>query len=137
MDDSALQPSRREILWRQYALHVELFRSYLELLLKFNVFFYGITGAIVSYYLTSPSRPSLRYVLALPFVMSVGFSVLSAYGAWVLRHVARDVRTIAQSLELDSYPAITFLTVLLLLNAITFFLVAVGLLFLFFWPIPR
>jgi hypothetical protein len=35
---AAPPPATPEFLWRQYQLHVELYKHYLELVLKFNVF---------------------------------------------------------------------------------------------------
>jgi hypothetical protein len=37
-----------ELKWRQYALLVDLYKFYSELSLKFNLFFYAVTGAIMS-----------------------------------------------------------------------------------------
>ena len=38
----------KDLLWKQYELHVGLYKHYLELALKFNVFYYAATGAILS-----------------------------------------------------------------------------------------
>ena len=43
-----------EMLWRQYSLHVDLYKFYLDLAIKINVFYYAVTGAILAYY----SEPS-------------------------------------------------------------------------------
>jgi hypothetical protein len=37
-----------ELKWRQYALLVDLYKFYLELSLKFNLFFYAVTGGMMS-----------------------------------------------------------------------------------------
>lgn len=47
----------RELLWKQYQLNIELYRTYLDLALKLNLFYYAITGAIVSFYFAHPEDP--------------------------------------------------------------------------------
>ena len=43
------QPSR-DVLWKQYELHVTLYKSHMELVVKLMTFYYAVTGAIVSFY---------------------------------------------------------------------------------------
>jgi hypothetical protein len=49
--DGGVTMDPEELKWRQYALLVDLYKFYLELFLKFNIFFYAVTGAIMSVYL--------------------------------------------------------------------------------------
>ena len=58
-----------DILWKQYELHVELYKHYLKLLLEFNIFYYAATGAIVSYYFSNPEIPWMRFSLLFPVLM--------------------------------------------------------------------
>jgi hypothetical protein len=57
-----------ELKWRQYALLVDLDKFYLDLFLKSNIFFYAVTGAIMSVYLTKldSAGPALCAGLADP-----------------------------------------------------------------------
>jgi hypothetical protein len=57
-------PPTSEILWKQYELHVGLYKEYLNLLLKFNVFYYAATGALLSYYLSHSSIYTVDEILA-------------------------------------------------------------------------
>lgn len=57
---------REELLWRQYELQVGLFKEYLNLVLKVNGFYYVATGALVSFYLSKPQVPWMKYSLAFP-----------------------------------------------------------------------
>jgi hypothetical protein len=52
-----------EILWKQYELQVGLYKEYLNLLLRFNVFYYAATGAMLSYYFSKPEVPWMKYSL--------------------------------------------------------------------------
>ena len=53
----------RELLWRQYQLHVDLYKHYLDMTLKFNTFYYAITGGIVSFYFSRADLPLMIWSL--------------------------------------------------------------------------
>jgi len=74
----------RDLLWKQYELHVGLYKHYLELVLKFNVFYYAATGAILSYFFSKTDVPLIKYSLLFPIIMSLGFAILFIYGAFAL-----------------------------------------------------
>jgi hypothetical protein len=58
------EQARSETLWQQYALHVDLYKFYLDLALKTNALFYGITGAILTYYFAHPGAQLIKYSLS-------------------------------------------------------------------------
>lgn len=53
----------RDLLWRQYALHVDLYKFYIEATIKINAFHYAITGAIVSFSFTHSDVSLARWAL--------------------------------------------------------------------------
>ncbi len=64
----------RELLWRAFEKEIDVYKFYLEAAIKLSVFVYGITGAIVSYYLAQPvTGPWTRGALILPLIMNTGF----------------------------------------------------------------
>lgn len=119
----------RELLWKQYQLNVDLYRSYLELVLKVNLFYYAITGAIVSFYFTHAGDPLVRFALVLPLVMSTAFSGFFIYGAILARHTRAEIFKIRDALHLQTAPEVQVLIVFLWIFAIIFALVALAL----FW----
>jgi hypothetical protein len=121
-------PSPLELKWRQYELLVNMYRFYLELFLKFNVFLYAVTGAIVSVYLTKLNEPVMRFALLLPVVMNLFFGLVFVYGATRIEVSQKEVKEICGALELSTYPAFRVLTVVLSLGAVLLFLIAAGLL---------
>ena len=125
------QPSpTRHDLWRQYQTHVDLYKHYLELTLKLNVFYYAVTGAIVSFYLSRHQPGVLKYVLVLPVVMGLGFALLFIFGG-VLNLISRwEVKRLVGALGLMVYPEFWVLSILLWLSATLFSIVAAGLGFL-------
>ena len=60
-----------KLLWDEYKLQVETYRFYLELVIKINLFFYAITGGILSFYFASVNKEQVQLALVLPLVMSV------------------------------------------------------------------
>lgn len=81
----------RELLWKQYQLNIELYRTYLDLALKLNLFYYAITGAIVSFYFAHPEDPLTKFSLVLPTVMSAAFSAFFYYGAILSRNTRTEI----------------------------------------------
>jgi hypothetical protein len=122
-----------DILWKQYALQVGLYKEYLNLLLKFNVFYYAATGALLSYYFAHSTVALMRYSLAFPALMSLGFSGLFFYGAsqtHVVRHELFDIR---DKLGLTTAPEYRVLTVFLWLSATLMLIVGICLFVLMIW----
>lgn len=128
-----------ELLWRQYHLQVDLYKTYLELLLKFNVFYYAATGAIVSYYFSKSDIPLMRYSLWFPILMSLGFAILFIYGASQTHVVRQELFDIRDKLGLDTAPEYRVLYIFLWISSVLMLIVAVGLLIMMFdmkVPIP-
>lgn len=121
---------QEELLWRQYALQVELFKHYLKLAVDFNVFFYGITGAVVSYYLAHASEPYMRFALALPIGMSAFFGAFFVYGTILMKIVRNDIFRLRDELRLRVAPDAFVLSVFLVISALLMALVATALMLL-------
>jgi hypothetical protein len=117
-----------EILWKQYELQVGLYKEYLNLLLKFNVFYYAATGALISYYFSKSGMPWMKYSLAFPILMSGGFAYLFFYSASQTHVVRHELFEIRDKLGLSTAPEYKVLTVYLYLSAILMLFVGVGLL---------
>jgi|JI8StandDraft_2_1071088.scaffolds.fasta_scaffold30184_2 hypothetical protein len=117
---------RHELLWRQYASNIELFKHYLKLAIEINVFYYGISGALVSFALSRPEIESLRFALLLPLVMSLAFAGLYVYGASLLTVMREETFKLRDQLELEAAPDLIILSVLLWVSAALFVLSAIG-----------
>jgi hypothetical protein len=118
---------QRELLWRQYQQNIDLFKFYMELTIKFNVFHYAVSGAIISFVLANVENNELvRYALLLPLAMSFCFAVFFVYGAMLMQVLRQEVFSIRDALGLQAAPDVGVLTVLLRVFALIFLLVAVG-----------
>jgi hypothetical protein len=115
----------QEVLWKQYELHVGLYKEYLNLLLKFNGFCYAATGAMVSYYFSKPEIPWMKFSLLFPVLMSIAFALLFLYGASQSEYTRRELFAIRDALGLATAPEYAVLKVFLWLSAIL--MLAVGL----------
>jgi len=121
-----------DLLWKQYELETNFFKHYLELILKFNAFYYFVTGGILSFYFTRADTPLVRYALLFPVLMSIIFGVLFGYGVKLNKVTRDDVFKIRDSLGLEVAPEINVLGALLALSAILMLAVAIVLLWFFF-----
>lgn len=119
-----------ELLWKQYELHVDLYKFYMETSIKLNLFFYLITGGILTFYFANQGEPLVRYSLILPIVLSVAFSGIALYGAHPMRYVRDDLFNIRDELALETAPDVHVLAILLRTFAAVFAVVAVGMILL-------
>lgn len=124
-------PSETEILWRQYANHVDLYKFYLDVTLKALGFYYAITGAIISYYFAHQSDRRMVFALLLPIVMSVALATIFGYGAVLMNAIREEVFSIAKKLKLDTGVEVRVLAIALWMYAGVLALTAVGLAVLF------
>ena len=122
--------SERELLWRQYNLHVDLYKFYLDIALKLNVFFYVITGGILTFYFANSNERLIRYSLLLPIILSVAFGGVFIYGSILMSVIRTDIFQIRDKLNLDVAPDVRVLSVLLRVFAIIFFVVAASMILL-------
>ncbi len=131
-DVGAKTPSQ-DILWKQYELHVGLYKEYLNLVLKFNVFYYAATGALISYYLSNEQKsPWMKYSLLFPVLMSFGFAFLFFYAASKSHVTREELFAIRGELGLKTAPEYLVLTIFLWLSAALLVVVAASLLLVIF-----
>src|SRR4051812_44419838 len=100
-----------QTLWKQYALHVDLYKFYLALVVKVNVYYYAVTGAILTYYFQNPTNTLSRYALLLPIAFSLAISAIFFYGAQLLGVVRQELFAIRDELELRTAPDVRVLVV--------------------------
>jgi len=130
-DASIIQVPTADNLWKQYALHLDVYKAHLDIVVKVLTFYYAITGGIVSYYLTHPTGGAdVRFALVLPLVFSIGLGVIAFRGARLIFVVQQELGAIARRLGLQVYPALTALVNLLRLAAAACAITALGLTYL-------
>ena len=121
-----------DLLWRQYELHIDLYKHYLKLVIKFNVLYYAITGAILSFYFSQENVDIIRFSLIFPVAMSLCFSIFFIYGSKLVKVVREEVFSIRDQLGLFAAPEMRVLQILLFISALLYSIVAISLTLIFF-----
>lgn len=117
-----------KLLWDEYKLQVETYRFYLDLVIKINLFFYAITGGILSFYFASVNKEQVQLALVLPLVMSVLLFAFFLFGGISNKTSQKQVKLLATELGFKVYHATITLTYLLYGCSALMALVFVGLL---------
>ncbi len=115
-----------ELLWRQYSQTVDLYKFYMDLVVKFNVFYYAVTGAILSFFFANAEIEGVKYALVLPLIMSVAFAAFFVYGGVLMNILRENLFSIRDALGLQVAPDVGILSVLLYIFSFVFSLVALG-----------
>jgi|CXWL01.1.fsa_nt_gi hypothetical protein len=126
-------PSRphADRLWQQYTLHFDLYKTHLDVVIKVLTFYYGITGAILSYYLAHPADdPKPRLALLLPLIFSIGLAVIGFRGSRLVGYTQKELAEIAREFDLKVYAPLTALVNLLRLAGVGCAITAVAILYL-------
>ena len=85
----------------QYWRLAELWRFYLDLIVKVNVFFTGVAGSLVAYVIGGrKDDPEIEMALLLPFLLSCGFFIISFRGIRQSRELERSMNQIAAKISL-------------------------------------
>jgi hypothetical protein len=121
-----------EVLLAEYQVAMDLYKHYIEMTLKFNVFYYAVTGAVLSFYFSNAANVGVpRYgLLVFPVIMSLGFGGFFLWAAGLVKYTRMHIMVIVSRLGFNTIPEMHVLTVLLRLSGTLFIAVALGLLIL-------
>jgi len=117
----------KEILWRQYQQHIDTYKFYLDIVVRLMVFYFAISGAIVSFYASNSEAANTKLALFLPFVMGVGLLIFFCIGAVLSLVTRKDLFEIRDSLGLQVAPETGVLTLLLAIFSVVLFVCVSGL----------
>jgi len=120
--------------WAQYALLVDLYKHYLDIAWKASVWYYAVTGAILTYYLANRAAylpGPMPLVLLFLAVVSGGFAALHVKGAYNMSQMRELLEGIALKLGLPGRPHVEFAIFFLLLSALLMTLVCIASIWLF------
>lgn len=120
-----------ELLLKEFEFHIDLVKHYLDLVIKFNVFYYAVTGALLSYYFTnSKSENLVRWSLVLPILLSFFFGILFISASRAIPQVDDAITYISHLLNFAK-PEVRILKFALLASGILFFGIGIVLSLLF------
>ena len=120
------------LLWKQYGVFVDLFKFYLDTALKANIWFYSITGAILTYYFKNAADPLLKYSLVLPMVLGLGFGIMGLFGSIQANDTRKKLLYIRGELKLPGMPHVQVLVYFLIFAGILCIVVAAAIYFFVF-----
>lgn len=119
---------QKSIDWQDFELSVELHKSYLDLAIKLNIFYYAITGAILSFHFSKESPTVSVIALLLPTMLSILLGAFFLYGAKLAWNLRINIKMRADKLNLMMYPEGIVLVMLCIIFGITMLTVGIGLL---------
>jgi hypothetical protein len=94
--------------------------------LKFNIFYYAVTGAVLSFYFSNTADLGVprHLLLVFPVLMSFGFGGFFIYAASLVKVTREDIMALGDALGFLTFPEIRVLAILLRLSGVMFILVA-------------
>jgi len=113
--------------WKEIDIDLSLYKFYLELLLKGATVVLAVTGGVASYCLAHPEAPLLKFALVLPVLVNLGFGTICAIGHKPAKMLARDHEAMCRRHEITNPYDLSTLQHLLLLFAVTYMVIAIGL----------
>ncbi len=120
--------NENSINWKELEMNVDLYKSYLDLVIKLNLFHYAVTGAILSFHFSKESPTvSIFGLFLLPIGLSLILGFFLIYWAATARNIRDAIKNGAEKLDLEVYPDGNVLVQLCSIFGIVMILVALGL----------
>jgi hypothetical protein len=137
--DETAEVSDDNLLWKQYAIYVDLFKFYVDITWKSSTWFYAITGAILAYYFSHihDDNPLIRYALGLPIILSFGFAFIYDRGNRQTEDLEKKLEYIRKRLRLPGKPHVDFLEKFLEVGRLLFVFVGLSIFVVFLLSFPR
>src|SRR5262249_41694790 len=117
-------PSPDELLWRQYALHYDVYKFHLDACVKYTSLIFAITGALLGYYFKElQGQATAKWVLFPGVVMNLCMGTGYLVGGCMVGPRKREIHVIAKRLGYSRPPNMTLLQLVLwlmcLVNIVT------------------
>jgi hypothetical protein len=89
----------KDTVSKVYLLSVTLYKHWLEIILKFNIAYYLITGLLVAIYLTRGLRSLTGFLLVLPLAIGIGAIIYGRNCVAVIKNTEKDVADLKTRLD--------------------------------------
>jgi hypothetical protein len=117
----------RDDLWKEFDKSIDLYKFYLDMVLKASIFIFGITGAIVSYYFSNTNKPLIKLSLVLPLIMNAGFTYLCLKGSSFADILDKEHEKLSEELGTRLFFTLSPLHEVLRLFTVLYALASIGL----------
>src|SRR5258707_11739929 len=94
-----------DISFKQYLILVDLYKHWLELILKYNGAYYLLTGAMVSYAL-GQRDPFIRVSLVLPIIIGIGLIMYARGCMSIMSAVEKEMVRLKEKLGVGITPEV-------------------------------
>ncbi|HEV7903720.1 MAG TPA: hypothetical protein VGO96_07765 [Pyrinomonadaceae bacterium] len=132
------EEDKRKESWEEYKIHVDLFKYYLDLVLRTNLAVFAITGGILTFYFKNREENAhMKKALLLPFFVSLALAGFYFYCACLWLNISGTVNSLRENLGIIATPYVHILSVLLFLFGIVFLGVGEALLWFMRTDKPR
>ena len=118
-----------EINWKDFEMSVNLHKNYLDLVVKLNLFYYAITGAILSFHFTNEIQSVSVIALILPILMSLLLGFFLIYASKLAWNLRGNIKKRAKKLNLQVYPEGIVLVIVCIIFGVIMLTVGLGLLY--------
>lgn len=96
-----------------YQHDIDLYKFYVNFVLKVNAFQYAMTTAVLSLVLSNSSEPFFLFLLTFPMILSLTLIVTSIKGYPRVRDLQNGIIERAKELEMHTFPDFTTLRILI------------------------
>lgn len=110
------EEDKRKERWEEYKIHVDLFKYYLDLILRTNLAVFAIVGGILTFYFKNKTENKhMRKALYLPCCVCLALSGFYFYCACLWLNISNTVHVLREDLGIIDTPYVHILSVLLFL----------------------
>lgn len=90
--------------WKDFELSVELHKFYVDFAVKLSLFYYAVTGGILSFHFSKESPAVSVLALLLPILLSLALGIFFLFAARLGMNLRANIKDRARELELKVYP---------------------------------
>ena len=119
--------SHTSVEWQDFQMSVELHKFYVDFVVKISIFYYAVTGAILSFHFTKDSPSVSVLALLLPIILSLSLGGFFIYSARLAMNLRLNIMLRAKELNLHVYPEGIVLVILCSIFGVSSIIVGVTL----------
>lgn len=122
-----------EKLLSQYNSDIELYKFYINFVLKINAFHYAMSAAIFTFLLTNKTEQYLEYILVFPIIFSLTIIGIGVFGYPAVDILNKGTKNNARKLEYETYPDFTTLKGIIAASVLAHIIIIFCSLLMFCW----
>jgi len=122
---------QNELLWNQYTKLIDLYKFYLDIVLKANILYYAITGGILTFIFSAKGQNEFVILsLLLPIGMGILLTYIFRKGYILYGEIEKAIIILKEQLCLVAVPKTVILIYALRSSVILFLMTTIGMIIL-------